>query len=222
MFTAYPIYDKYRTLERLTPALRGEDVYALQTALNELGFESGEADGILGSLTDRAIREAQSHFRLIVDGKAGGNTQRAIALALGSGAASRKGVPSSAMKGQIEHESGYRLGIYSVLYKDGSYDAGVTQRNTNFHPAREGFDVQDSVLELATHTRAHFDLFVGLPDHRRWALAQGAWNRPAFACYIAREEGATKVPKSMTKLPTSTERTTFEEYVTKVSKYLQV
>lgn len=222
MFTSYPQYDKYRTLERLPTALRGEDVYALQTALNELGFEAGIADGIFGSMTDRAVREAQTHFHLVVDGKAGGNTQKALALALGSGAASRKGVPSSAMKGQLEHESGYRLGIYSIQYQDGSYDAGVTQRNTKFHPPQEGFDVQDSVLELATTVRAHFELFVGLADHRRWALAQGAWNRPAYACYIAREEGATKVPKSMTLRPTSEQRTTFEAYVSEVSKYLTI
>ena len=222
MFTSYPTYDKYRTLEQKTPAMQGEDVFALQTALNECDFPCGTADGILGPMTDRAIREAQRFYKLVVDGKAGGKTQEALAVSLGSAAASRKGVPASAMRGQIEHESGYRLGIYSPQRDDGSYDAGVVQRNTNFTSPQVAFDCEKSVLALAESTRKHYDLFVGLSARRRWELAQGAWNAPAFACYIAREEGAVKVTAAMTLRPSSSARNTFEAYIDAVSKYLNV
>jgi hypothetical protein len=224
MFDAYPTYDPYRSLEQKTPAMKGEDVYALQTALNECDFPCGIADGVLGPMTDRAIREAQRELRLVVDGKAGGNTQRTLALRLASRVASSTKCRYDALRGQLEHESGYRLGIYSSPQRaDGSYDAGVAQRNTHFTSPQAGFDSQRSILALAQEVRKHFDLFEGVsPLSRRWALAQGAWNAPAFACYIAREEGATGVSTRMTLRPSSEARQTLEAYIDKVSQYLQV
>lgn len=225
MFDTFPTYDRYRTLEMKTPALRGEDVYALQTALNELSFGAGTPDGIYGPMTDRAVREAQQTLKLVVDGKAGGATQKALALTIASqvSTVNRGRPPYSALLGQLEHESGFRLGIYSPLRPDNTYDAGVTQRNTKFTSPQIGFDTKKSILALAEVVRDHHDLFTGvLSERRRWALAQGAWNAPAFACYIAREEGATKVTTGMTLRPSLIARTTFEDYVTKVSKYLEV
>lgn len=60
------------------PYLHGEDVRALQTALNALGFACGEADGIFGAFTERALRDFQSNSGVAVDGIAGPNTVRAI------------------------------------------------------------------------------------------------------------------------------------------------
>lgn len=223
MFTAYPQYDKYRTLELKDSRMKGEDVYALQTALNECDFPCGEADGVLGAMTDRAIRAAQKALLLVVDGKAGGHTQKTLALKIASKVATEKRVRYDALMGQIEHESGYRLGIYSPQRDDGSYDAGVTQRNTNFTTPSIGFDCDKSIAALADNTKKHFDLFGGVsPVRRRWELAQAAWNAPAFACYIAREEGATGVPVRMTLRPSSAARQTLEAYIAAVSKYLQV
>jgi hypothetical protein len=79
-----------------------------------------------------------------------------------------------------------------------------------------------SISALGADIRRHYDLFAGLPTRRRWALAQGAWNAPAFACYIARQEGAFKVTTSMTLRPGTTARAAFDAYVEKVSKYLPV
>lgn len=223
MFDAYPSYDKYRTLEQKTPSMKGEDVYALQTALNECGFPCGEADGVLGPMTDRAIREAQRELHLVVDGKAGGATQKTLALRIASKVATEKRVRYDALMGQIEHESGYRLGIYSPQRDDGSYDAGVVQRNTNFTAPFVGFDCDKSISALADNTKKHFDLFAGVsPVRRRWELAQAAWNAPAFACYIAKEEGATAVSTRMTLRPSAESRKTLEAYIDAVSKYLQV
>lgn len=222
MFTEFPTYDKYRTLALKTPNLKGEDVYALQTAINAFAISVVDADGILGPMTDRAIRSAQQKLGLVVDGLAGGMTQKALALALAEPKADAKKVPREALRGQLELESGFRLGIYSERRSDGSYDAGVAQRNTAHTSPPLAFDVPKSIQTLVDNTRKHFDLFAGLDTRRRWALAQGAWNAPAFACYIAREEGAWNVTQGMTLRPSSASRQTFEEYVKRVSQYLTV
>jgi hypothetical protein len=220
MFDSIPTYFRYRTLFVTTPMLQGEDVYALQTALNELNFPCGEADGILGAKTGSAIRSAQQKLFLVVDGKAGGDTQKALALALAERVAVNVQIPFTAFKGQLELESGYRLGIYSPPRDDGSYDAGVAQRNTNFTSPVQGFDTQASIRALGENTRKYYDLFTGLEIRRRWALAQGAWNAPAFACYFARQEGAPKVTAGMTARPSDAARIAFENYVTQASVYL--
>ena len=49
-------------------ALGTAQVMALQQALNELGFEAGEPDGLLGPLTQSAIRRYQVAHRLPADG----------------------------------------------------------------------------------------------------------------------------------------------------------
>ena len=42
--------------------MRGDDIKALQTALNSLGYDAGDADGIAGKNTIAAIqRFAQAH-----------------------------------------------------------------------------------------------------------------------------------------------------------------
>ncbi|MBW8305483.1 MAG: lytic murein transglycosylase [Thiobacillus sp.] len=49
-------------------ALGTAQLQALQQALNELGFDAGEADGLLGPRTQAAIRQYQALHRLPVDG----------------------------------------------------------------------------------------------------------------------------------------------------------
>lgn len=221
MFETIPTYYRYRTLFVTSPMLQGEDVYALQTALNELGFPCGQADGVLGPMTGSAIKAAQKEFGIMIDGKAGGDTQKYLALELAEKVAVNIGVPYSAFKGQLELESGYRLGIYSPPRDDGSYDAGVAQRNTRFTPPSAGFDTRASIRALGENTIKHYELFKGLEStRRRWALAQGAWNAPAFACYFARQEGAPKVTANMTARPGDAARQAFENYVALASVYL--
>jgi len=200
----------------------GEDVFALQTALNGLGFPCGTPDGYFGPKTDYAVSSAQKKYFLTVDAMAGGITQKVLAMEVAEKLAPDVGVPLSAFRGQLEFESGFRLGNYSPPRPEGDYDAGVTQRNTQFHPPKEAFDVPKSILLLGQTVRKHYDLFVGLPPLRRLALAQGAWNAPAFACYLAREEGATRVTAGMTLRPGIEARKTFENYVSEVSVYLTI
>jgi peptidoglycan hydrolase-like protein with peptidoglycan-binding domain len=220
MFSTYPSYNFFRTLQLLSPQQQGEDVYALQTALIECGFNCGTPDGILGPMTASAISAAQKTYRLTVDGKAGGATQSALALRIAHAVALELKIPYECFQGQLETESGYRLGAYSPVRLDGTYDAGVAQRNTKYTSPQSGFDAKASIGALGDTIRKHYDLFAGLVDHRRWALAQGAWNAPAFACYLARQEGATKVTASMTLQPDADQLKKFKEYVASASAYL--
>lgn len=221
MFTEFPTYGRFRTLLLTDPLLRGEDVYALQTALAGCGFDVGTADGILGKDTAAGIRRFQQAAHLTLDGKAGGATQQALALVIAGGTSLKYRLANGALRGQLEHESGFRLGNYSPIRADGSYDAGVAQRNTQHTPAREGFTVPASIDALGDVIRNHYDLFAGVSDRRRWSLAQGAWNAPAFACWIADQEGAA-VPRSLTLQPGPTARLLFEQYVASVTAYLSV
>jgi peptidoglycan hydrolase-like protein with peptidoglycan-binding domain len=60
------------------PYLHGEDVRALQAALNGLGFTCGGHDGIFGAFTERAVREFQANTGLDADGIVGPDTVRMV------------------------------------------------------------------------------------------------------------------------------------------------
>jgi hypothetical protein len=196
-FSSYPNYSRYRTLQLVSPNMRGYDVYALQTALKEMGYDTGGLDGIFGPASDRAVKLAQNKLSLVVDGKVGGNTQTAIVKRLANRARELNHLPKGLVFGQCMHESSCRLGNYSEARHDGSYDAGVAQRNSNFHDLADAFDVEDSIELLGRHLAAHYMLYDGVTDlRRRWELASGSWNAPAFTNWIANDEGDAVVPKS--------------------------
>jgi N-acetylmuramoyl-L-alanine amidase len=60
------------------PYFRGDDVRALQSSLNLLGFDAGREDGIFGERTDRAVREFQRNVGLPPDGIVGATTVQAL------------------------------------------------------------------------------------------------------------------------------------------------
>lgn len=71
---------------------RGELVKQLQTMLNEKGYSAGNADGIFGNNTERAVKALQSAAGIAADGKVGKNTWTALVEGKESGSA----VPQSA------------------------------------------------------------------------------------------------------------------------------
>jgi hypothetical protein len=220
MFNRRPSYSPYRTLRLSSPMMVGEDIYALQTALAALSHDPGPLDGIFGRATERAVRAAQTDLFVRVDGLAGGDTQLAICRHLAYVVTENWRLPSGLLFGQISHESSCRVGNYSGARPDGSYDAGVTQRNTAHTSARAAFTVPDSMGALGKLLREHFDLYAGVPQRRRWELAAGAWNAPAYANYIAREEGAKGVPARTTARPGVTARATLERYIDSVTSMM--
>jgi N-acetylmuramoyl-L-alanine amidase len=58
--------------------LTGDDVFALQERLLELGYDAGRPDGAFGAQTERALRNFQRDFGLVVDGICGPATLRSL------------------------------------------------------------------------------------------------------------------------------------------------
>lgn len=191
MFDSFPTYDRYRTLKLTDPYQRGEDVYALQTAINGLGMNLDE-DGILGPGTAKAIKVAQTELGVTVDGLAGGGTQQALVKREANQARDEHNLPLGLIFGQLQHESGCRVGNYSAQRSDGSWDMGVAQRNTNFYGVKESLDVPYVIDFLGEYVATYHRLYAGVADaRRRWELSSGAWNAPAYTGRIAQNEGAT-------------------------------
>lgn len=69
-----------RLLMLSAPHLRGDDVVELQNALNQLGFDCGRPDGILGPATVRALQDFQRNSGLTADGVCGPLSLRMISL----------------------------------------------------------------------------------------------------------------------------------------------
>lgn len=63
-----------RVLYLRYPYFHGNDVFMLQRALNSLGFNCGEIDGIFGPFTERAVRDFQANLGSDSDGVAGAAT----------------------------------------------------------------------------------------------------------------------------------------------------
>lgn len=234
MFTSIPTYDVYRTLKLADPYQRGEDVYALQTAIKGLGI-AVDTDGILGPLTSKAIKDAQTKLAITVDGLAGGGTQAALCKKEANEARSDWNLPLGLVFGQVSHESSCRVGNYSSQRSDGSFDAGAAQRNSAFYDLKDSFTVPFVIDFLGEYLSSYHRLYAGVSDsRRRWELSAGAWNAPAFAGRIATEEGAS-VPSSKpswwparipytgkaSSVPDSA-RVKIEAYMDSVTAYMQL
>ncbi|MFO7193617.1 N-acetylmuramoyl-L-alanine amidase [Thermocrispum sp.] len=62
----------------MSAPVHGDDVFALQERLTELGYDSGRPDGIFGKATERALRNFQRDYGLVPDGICGAATVRAL------------------------------------------------------------------------------------------------------------------------------------------------
>ncbi len=96
----------------------GAAVQQLQTALKQLGYSVGSADGKYGPATEKAVRQFQQDYSLTVDGKAGQQTQ-ALVYQLASGS-------SSSGSSSTTTSSSYFSGNYDKL-EYGSKGTRVTK-----------------------------------------------------------------------------------------------
>ncbi|MQA16100.1 MAG: N-acetylmuramoyl-L-alanine amidase [Pseudonocardiaceae bacterium] len=62
----------------VTRPMRGDDVFALQERLLELGYDVGRADGVFGPQTEDALASFQRDYGLLSDGVCGPGTLRAL------------------------------------------------------------------------------------------------------------------------------------------------
>ena len=67
-----------RLLKRTSPYMRGDDVKALQSALNSLGFSCGTVDGIFGNKTKAGVIAFQTAKEIAVDGIIGPETRTTL------------------------------------------------------------------------------------------------------------------------------------------------
>lgn len=211
---------KFRPLRyRSESLLTGCDVYALQTGMRGLGFSELEADGVLGPITGEAIKHLQSFgTTLAVDGIAGVATQRYIANALGMMERASYGLPLGLLYGQLEHESSFWLGNYTPAYSAGaaigSRDEGVAQGNTRYFTPVQAFDPVYMIGQLAERISVNERRYRSTvkDKRRRWSLAAGSWNAPAYADALAGLGGAE---------PTGTALEKFEDYMADVTAYMR-
>lgn len=62
----------------MSAQVHGDDVFALQERLTELGYDSGRPDGIFDRHTEQALRSFQRDYGLVADGICGAATVRAL------------------------------------------------------------------------------------------------------------------------------------------------
>jgi hypothetical protein len=74
----------------LSAALTSEQVVQVQQKLTELGYATGRADGIMGPITEKALKQFQTHQKLPVTGRVDENTLTALGLSESMGAVSGK------------------------------------------------------------------------------------------------------------------------------------
>lgn len=217
MFDTYPSYWRYRTLRLIDPPMQGEDVYALQIGLNAVRDFTVPVvpDGILGLKTSKAIVAVQKFLKIVADGYAGQQTQRAIALRIGKAAKKEFPLPAGLPGGQIGHESSFLLGNYSPQRSDGSYDAGVVQRNISYHDPMDAFDPVSSIRLLCSHVFNNYQKYSSVENEkRRWELAVGSWNAPYYTNYLAGVKPyAIPGPTALQKL---------EEYIASATAYMKL
>lgn len=72
-------YEAYKPTRIIKKGCQGNDVRWVQYELQEAGYDL-ECDGIAGPVTDKCIRSFQLSSKLIVDGKVGTNTIKALTI----------------------------------------------------------------------------------------------------------------------------------------------
>lgn len=226
MFSGYPTYDRYRALYLHPVAFRGEDVFALQTGCNAVGADPNGLDGIYGRGTDAAVRKMQALVGTIADGRVGPVTWTRLTEAIAEPIRKRELVAVGLPKGQLAHESGPRGGMYSSPPRaDNSFDAGVAQRNSALkaNPLIEAFNMPLSITKLCRDVRGAYVYYEGVPNpFRRWGLAAGSWNAPAYTNWIAWEEGAKNITFVNRARPSDDARKKIEAYIASVTAYLEI
>ena len=112
---------------RFDPAgpMTGDDVFALQERLLELGYDSGRADGVFGRQTEQALRSFQRDYGMSPDGMCGPRTLRHL------GYLGRKvtgGRPGLLREQERLHRAGPRLSGKRIVIDPGhgGRDRGVT------------------------------------------------------------------------------------------------
>ena len=100
----------------------GTEVKELQTNLNYLGYKCGTPDGDFGKKTDSAVRKFQKDYKLVVDGKFGIASKKALEDAVVKKKASEK-TSSNSKDYSLVFNATYYANAYADLKKAFGYNA---------------------------------------------------------------------------------------------------
>ena len=138
-----------RILKVTSPLMYGEDIRAVQSKLNSLGYVAGTADGYYGNMTRDAIIKFQTAKGLDSDGEVGPNTWNALFNTSTSGESGYNRIlklTSPLMYGEDIKAVQNKLNSlgYNAGTADGYYGEGTRTAVINFQTAR-GLDIDGEV-----------------------------------------------------------------------------
>jgi N-acetylmuramoyl-L-alanine amidase len=167
-----------RLLVLTAPQLRGDDVAALQATMNQLGFDCGRPDGILGPATTRALVDFQRNCGLAPDGICGPKTVRMLEV-LGRQSGSGPGVASVRESESMLSGAGSLRALRVVVGQFGGLSA--VARSTARALRERGATVMstdeyEASAQAAAANRFEANAYVGFE-----ALADA----PSTVCYFA-------------------------------------
>lgn len=150
-----------RLLFLRSPNVRGDDVAALQSLLNRLGFDCGRVDGIYGPRTSEAVAEFQENVGLDRNGISTPefiDLLKRMALQTGDGpgvAVVREGLALAAEN----HNDSLRL-VVGFFSGGAALAAGITRRAKDAHPLTTTVDNEAS-LQAKTANAFHANVYIG-------------------------------------------------------------
>jgi hypothetical protein len=178
----------------LHKGLTGHDVWAAQINFNAWRATQPLAplaeDGIFGGNTERGVRTYQRRSGLHVDGVAGPNTQKQLALDLLRPKQEAFGLPQGLLRGGCELESGYFVGATNCNVP-GGIDCGWMQirvkdgaSSAQYGAAFSGPEAFGSVAQRLRERKDRYTTLTG-SNTKAWKYAVLAHNWPAAAEHYA-------------------------------------
>lgn len=190
-------------------------VWALQLWLKAVGY-GVEADGVFGPTTDQAVRNYQRKRRLVVDGIAGGKTQRALVTQICAPMTNTYRLPKYLFTSLCLAESSFILGEVNWDTPPG-VDCGLVQDRVTWAPAGGPEDIPAERWEEAFGPasaekamqllRARYDTWrPKYPSHsnrRLWELSVLYHNWESGALALLRGQTLSNEVKPADRWPTS-------------------
>lgn len=169
----------------LRKGMSGHEVYALQLNLNRVRAQALVVDGAFGPLSEAAVKEFQRQEQITIDGIAGLQTQRYLALAILRPIQLSYFVPAGLLRGVIEGETAFAVGAVN-WQSPGGVDCGWAQARVYekdyIYPQKfeDAFDGKISLARLARNLVDKQKEYLGDPgaqtNQRAWELALLFWN----------------------------------------------
>lgn len=178
----------------LKEGMKGHEVWALQLNLNAASPNAItptklEQDGIYGAKTRQAVVALQGLENQKVDGIAGLQTQRALAMTFIPTAEEMSRLPKGLIHSLIEGESGWAVGAVNFTVA-GGFDAGWLQRRvldeqrTDVN-VTEAFSGPVAIQHAAAELRNWKGIYNKRPgartNEKAWEYSVLRWNWPAAA-----------------------------------------